>query len=82
MDGGIWRYVVDLEGEEKCVPVVTDKAGFGGNRGAGWFGTGRIDRTAVLNWQRKRPRGERVVRPGQPTNKGADPADGGEEAPE
>jgi len=30
----------------------------------------------------KRPRGERVVRPGQPASKGADPADPGEEPPE
>jgi len=30
----------------------------------------------------KRPRGERAPRPGQPTGKGADPADPGEEAPE
>jgi competence protein ComEC len=30
----------------------------------------------------KRPRVERVVRPGQPTSKGADPADPGEEPPE
>ena len=57
--------------------------------GLDWDGTRFVvaaDRAALEDrpWSPapKRPRGERVVRPGQPTNKGADPADGGEEAPE
>ena len=57
--------------------------------GLDWDGTRFVvaaDRAALEDrpWSPapKRPRGERVVRPGQPTSKGADPADPGEQAPE
>jgi competence protein ComEC len=57
--------------------------------GLAWDGTQFVvaaDRAALEDrpWSPapKRPRGERVVRPGLPTSRGADPADPGEESPE
>jgi competence protein ComEC len=83
--------VSPLTAPADCAALTFDerKLAATGAVGLDWDGTRFVvtaDRAALEDrpWSPapKRPRGERVVRPGQPTSKGADPADPGEEAPE
>jgi competence protein ComEC len=83
--------VSPLTAPADCAALTFDerKLAATGAVGLVWDGTRFVvaaDRAALEDrpWSPapKRPRGERVVRPGQSTNKGADPADPSEESPE
>ena len=83
--------VSPLTAPADCAALTFDerKLATTGAVGLDWDGTRFVvaaDRAALEDrpWSPapKRPRSERVVRPGQPTGKGADPADPGEEPPE
>jgi len=82
--------VSPLTAPADCAALTFDerKLATTGAVGLAWDGTRFVvaaDRAALEDrpWSPapKRPRGERVVRPGQPASKGADPADPGEEPP-
>jgi competence protein ComEC len=83
--------VSPLTAPADCAALTFDerKLATTGAVGLAWDGTRFVvaaDRAALEDrpWSPapKRPRGERVVRPSQPSGKGADPADPGEEPPE